>query len=68
MNLFIKPKVPGTMVRRPDREGQFLPEEGAWVASSNFWQARLLNGDVVETKPTTEPQAVPVTTPPSKDD
>jgi hypothetical protein len=57
--LFIKPKVPGTVVRRPDREGQPLPEDGAWVDASggnaNYWHARLLNGDVVEAEPPREP-------------
>ena len=52
--MFVKPKVPGTTVRQVDRDMQPLPQEGAWVVASNFWQLRLLNGDVVETEPPAE--------------
>ena len=52
--LFVKLAVPGTAVRMPDRNMHLLPEEGAWVVSSSFWQARLLNGDVVEATPPSE--------------
>jgi hypothetical protein len=52
--MFVKPKVPGTTVRQHDHDMQPLPQEGAWVVSSNIWQARLLNGDIVETEPPTE--------------
>jgi hypothetical protein len=52
--MFVKPKVPGTTVRQIDHDMQPLPQGGAWVVASSFWQSRLLNGDVIEAEPPSE--------------
>lgn len=43
--MFVKP-VAGRTVRDPVK-GTFLPEEGAEVAKSTFWDRRLRDGDVI---------------------
>ncbi|QII37511.1 DUF2635 domain-containing protein [Rouxiella badensis] len=43
--MFVKPMA-GRTVRDPVK-GTFLPEEGAEVAESTFWNRRLRDGDVV---------------------
>lgn len=43
--MFIKP-VAGRTVRDPVK-GTFLPEDGAEVAKSMFWDRRLRDGDVI---------------------
>lgn len=43
--MFVKP-APGKMVRDPDLL-DLLPEEGREVPSSDFWNRRLRDGDVV---------------------
>lgn len=50
--MFVKPVV-GRAVRDPVK-GTFLPEEGAEVAESMFWNRRLRDGDVI-TVDTTSP-------------
>lgn len=43
--MFVKPAA-GCTVRDPVK-GTFLPEEGAEVAESMFWNRRLRDGDVI---------------------
>lgn len=43
--MFVKP-VAGRTVRDPVK-GTFLPEEGAEVAKSTFWDRRLRDGDII---------------------
>lgn len=49
--LFVKPAAEGTVVRQYDHDMRPLANDGEWVADSNFWRARILNGDVVEAPP-----------------
>src|SRR5579885_3316006 len=52
--LFLKPAVPGAIVRQPDRDMRPLAQDGEWVQASTFWHLRLLNGDVIEADPPKE--------------
>jgi cytoskeletal protein RodZ len=45
--MFVKPEA-GRTVRDPVK-GTLLPEEGAEVPESTFWNRRLRDGDVVKT-------------------
>ncbi|TPG62555.1 DUF2635 domain-containing protein [Ewingella americana] len=47
--MFVKPTT-GRTVRDPVK-GTLLPEEGAEVPESTFWNRRLRDGDVVKAKP-----------------
>jgi len=47
--MFIKP-APGLMVKDPVT-GQPLPEEGDFKPRDIYWNRRLLDNDVIETKP-----------------
>lgn len=49
----VKP-APGRQVRRPDQGFTVLPEEGALVAWSPYWQRALIEGDVVVIDPVEE--------------
>lgn len=42
--IFVKPKA-GMKIRRPD-SGAMLPDEGANVPNTPFWQRRISDGDV----------------------
>jgi hypothetical protein len=56
----IKPAVPGTIVRNPNRGYAPLPDAGDIVPETMFWQRRLRAGDVVaveEEKPQIETAA-----------
>jgi|GEM_PF-966881 hypothetical protein len=55
--LFLKPAVPGAIVRQPDRDMRPLAQDGEWVQASTFWHLRLLNGDVIEADPPKESAA-----------
>lgn len=48
--IYLKPGVPGLLVRDPDT-GRHLPAEGGWVPRGQYWLRRLAAGDVVETAP-----------------
>jgi hypothetical protein len=50
--MFLKP-TQGTQVPDPDR-GDFLPPEGRSVELTQYWQRRIIDGDVVEASPPTE--------------
>ena len=43
---FVRPARAGLKVPDPDHGGH-LPESGAWVNWSTFWQRQLQDGDVV---------------------
>lgn len=62
--LFVKPAIAGAMVRQPDRDMTPLPQEGAWVADTMFWQRRIMLGDVVEAPPPVEAAPAPEPVPP----
>jgi len=49
--MYVKP-VEGRPVPDPDR-GDTLPPEGRTVEPSQYWQRRVIDGDVVETDPPT---------------
>lgn len=51
MKIYIKPAVPGSIVRYPDRMGKTLPDEGDRVEKTPFWVRRLRDGSVIEAKP-----------------
>ncbi len=42
----VKP-APGRKVRRPDQQFKELPQEGALVEWSSYWERALTEGDVV---------------------
>lgn len=52
--VFLKPARPGLVIRDP-QSGLPLPPEGKAVAPGSFWDRRVKDDDVVETKP---PKAV----------
>lgn len=45
---FLRPAA-GVKVRRPD--GGHLPEDGATIEMTSYWQRRLADGDVIQSKP-----------------
>jgi len=49
--MFLKP-APGRLVPDPERRDT-LPPEGRTVASSQYWQRRIADGDVVIAAPAT---------------
>lgn len=49
----LRPARPGLRVPIPERAGQVLPQEGAEVVPSSYWERRLADGDVLHV-PTTE--------------
>lgn len=60
--LYLKP-VAGRACPDPDKGGALLPDKGADVPSTMYWQRRIIAGDAV----LAEPEAVPlVETPPVK--
>lgn len=48
--LFLKP-VAGRACPDPDKGGELLPEDGADVPHTAYWQRRLSAGDVVKAEP-----------------
>lgn len=46
--MFVKPKIPGDMIRIPERDMRPLSQDGEVVADSQFWFRRVLFGDVIE--------------------
>lgn len=48
--LYVKPKHPDLVVRDPASKLP-LRSEGEWVANNQYWQRRIICGDVVKTKP-----------------
>lgn len=46
--MFVKPKIPGDLIRIPERDMRPLAQDGEVVADSQFWFRRVLFGDVVE--------------------
>lgn len=53
--MHVKP-AQGRQVPDPDRGGP-LPPEGRVVESTQYWQRRLADGDVVEASPEAQPAA-----------
>ncbi len=49
--LYVKPAVADSVVRVPERDGEPLPPEGAFVPKNQYWLTRRRHGDVVECKP-----------------
>ena len=49
--MFVKPASADTKVRRPEKNGEHLPAEGAEVPRTAYWHRRLIDNDVVATKP-----------------
>jgi hypothetical protein len=49
-------------IRLPDKQTQFLPDEGAMVEKNKFWNRRLRDGSVVEIKAVPTVKAVKATT------
>jgi Protein of unknown function (DUF2635) len=60
MKLFVKPAVEGNTVRIPEREMKPMEPTGEWVINNMYWQARLLNRDVVRVDPPAEISDAPV--------
>lgn len=48
--IFVKP-APGGRVRMPERNSVPMPETGAWVERTDFYERLLIGGDVVECDP-----------------
>lgn len=48
--LFVKPRE-GGRVRQPERRGQVMPDEGAFVPRDAYYERLLAAGDVIETDP-----------------
>lgn len=46
--MFVRPKIPGDLIRIPERDMRPLAQDGEVVADSQFWFRRVLFGDVVE--------------------
>lgn len=61
---FIKPAQAGLVVRRPEN-GKPLPEEGASVEWTAYWQRRLDDGSVIEAKPAAVDQPMATVAPES---
>lgn len=51
--IYLKP-VAGRDNPMPEKGGELLPEEGAYVPRNAYWVRRLSAGDVVEAKPKKE--------------
>jgi len=51
MNMFVKPKQPGAIVRFPGDPRRTLAEAGEEVPRTPYWIRRLNDGSIVETKP-----------------
>ncbi|ATR83061.1 DUF2635 domain-containing protein [Pseudomonas sp. FFUP_PS_473] len=51
--IYLKP-VAGRDNPMPEKGGELLPEEGAYVPRNAYWVRRLNAGDVVEAKPKKE--------------
>lgn len=49
--IFIKPAVPGNIVRFPTDLKRTLKDDGEWVKDSTDWQRYLRKGDVVMVTP-----------------
>jgi len=59
--LFLKP-VAGRACPDPDKGGELLPDDGADVPHTIYWQRRLDVGDAVEAKPKAAAKGVPAAT------
>lgn len=60
--LFVKPRE-GGRVRQPERRGQVMPDDGAFVPRDAYYERLLIAGDVIEaTPPARQAQAEPAAT------
>jgi hypothetical protein len=51
--IYLQP-VAGRASPDPDNGNTLLPEAGAWVMHTAYWQRRLADGDVTEAEPPVE--------------
>lgn len=49
--MFVKPAIPGYLIRIPERDMRPLSQDGEEVPETQFWFRRLLFGDVVRAEP-----------------
>jgi hypothetical protein len=52
--IFIKPAIPGSIVRHPEKINYKISQEGEFVENSIQWQRYLRDGDVVLAEPPIE--------------
>jgi hypothetical protein len=49
--MFVKPAIPGDLIRIPERDMRPLSQDGEEVADNQFWFRRMVFGDVVRAEP-----------------
>lgn len=52
--IFIKPAVPGNVVRHPKKLNYVIKQEGEYVVNHREWRRMLKQGDIVLATPPTE--------------
>lgn len=52
--VFVKPAVPGQVVRNPENMRHVLSDEGEFVEHTVLWERKIMQGDVLVSEP---PQA-----------